>query len=407
MKNERFAEYNKYPYDYIIKKALYKEMITVEDHDIIIAYIQDKISKGEIEEARAQRISTSLTQWRRFVSVPYEQMTNKELLKAVSKMRIGKTANGKPYEPGTIRQQIKILKTFTKYLIKNKIVDITRDDLDEIKYPREVFDSVKPKDIPTVDQIEALIGAAVSIRDKAIIGIMVDTGLRPSDVARLTWRDLDFNQQRVKINITTEKTTTPVSCYVILHKSWLEEYRKQRNAENDNEFVFKDSNTGEPITYKAICHMLDRASSRSGFKFPKRARAKLFRATSITMKQRAGFSAAAISKMHFGTPDSKMMRHYSKLDDRDTEREALEKSGAVIVEHVEMVRPETCPNCRWPCSPGIKFCPECGSPVTAQAKAEVVETDDWIKLLPEYKTLKDSQDALKAKIAEKASKIKK
>jgi integrase len=381
MKNRRFTEYNNYPYDHIVARALEKEMITQSDHDLIIAYIEDKLSKGIIEDARAQRIATSLTQWRRFVPMPFDRMTGKELLKAVAGMRKGTTRYGKPYEPGTIRQQIKILKTFTKYLIKNGTVKIGRDDLDEIKYPKEVFDSVKSKDLLSMDHIEQLIGAAVSIRDKAIIGLLADTGLRPSDVANLCWRDLDFNQQRVKVTVTTEKTTTPVTCYVILHKSWLEEYRKQRNAAKDDDFVFVDSNNGLPLSYMGVCHMLDRAAEKCGIKFPKRARAKLFRAISITSKQRAGYSSANISRMHFGTPDSKMMRHYSKLVDEDAERESLEKSGAVVVPKEDRIRPETCPKCNWPISPGVKFCPECGEALT---EAAMNEKDKWERTGKDY-----------------------
>lgn len=385
MKNPRFTVYNDYPYDFIAGRALEKGIITKSDHDLIIDYIVSKKSKGEIEDARAQRISTGLTQWRRFIESPYNEMTYKTLLNGVAKIRTGKTANGKPYEPGTIRQQIKIIKTFTKYLMKNKIVNITRDELDEIKYPKEVFDSVKSKDILTPEQIEMLIGAAGSIRDKAIIGLLTDTGLRPSDVAGLTWHDLEFNQQRVKVSVTTEKTNTTVSAYVILHKSWLVELRKHCNAATDDDFVFVDAFTSEPITYNAINHLLDRASEKSGVKFPKRARAKLFRATSITNQQKAGFSSAAISKMHFGVPDSKMMRHYSKLCDEDTERESLERSGAVMSEKPQTLRPMACPECGEPCAPGVKFCPECGKPLTEEAALNRHNAESDIDNDPRFK----------------------
>ena len=446
MKNRRFTEYNDSPYDHIVGRALEKKTITQSDHDLIIAYIEVKLQKGLIEDARAQRIATSLTQWRRFVIVPFDRMTGKDLLKAVASMRkgttieriskTGKKVGGRPYEPGTIRQQIKILKTFTKYLIKNKTVKISRDDLDEIKYPKETFDSVKSKDLLTMDQIEQLIGSAVSIRDKAIIGLLADTGLRPSDVAGLTWRDLDFNQQRVKITVTTEKTNTTVTAYVILHKSWLEEYRNIKNTAKDNDFVFVDSNNGQPLSYMGVCHMLDRAAEKtkeissicpkcgstmidthsgedvtftcpngncdykiSNVKFPKHARAKLFRAISITSKQRAGYSSATISKLHFGTSDSKMMRHYSKLVDEDAERESLEKSGAVVGDKKETIRPEVCPKCNWPISPGVKFCPECGEALTAEAinikksdedkAAELLQNPLYLqKKLEELETLK-------------------
>jgi hypothetical protein len=103
--------------------------------------------------------------------------------------------------------------------------------------------------------------------------------------------------------------------------------------------------------------------------------------------QKAGYTAAAISKMHFGVPDSKMMRHYSKLCDEDTEREALEKAGAIPSEKKELARPDVCPECGEPCSPGVKFCPECGHAVTKAAINDLKVAREQIKLQPEYEEL--------------------
>lgn len=370
MKNPNFTKYNDVPYQDIIKKALKNKIITPRDGELIKTYIEDKISKGDIEEARAQRLATYLSQWRRFIKVPYEKMTYKDLLAGIASIRKGSSMHGRPYSPDTIRGLIKTIKTFTRWLARQDIVKITRDDLDEIKYPREITDSIKSNDLLKPEQIEAMIGMASSMRDKAIIAILADTGLRPVDVAGLKWRDLDFNQQRVKIQVIAEKTNLKVTCYVILHKSWLVELRKIKNNGRADDYIFLDDD-GEPISYIAIDRMLKRAANKAGVKFPRGAVAKLFRAMSITEKELMGYSPAAISRLHWGTDSSKMLSHYSKLNDQDTEREALERSGAEKIEKPEPIRPDLCPNpnCRELISPGVKFCPECGEPITPEAKA--------------------------------------
>lgn len=416
MRNPRFTVYNDYPYDHIVQRAVDKGTITDSDKTLIIAYIKNKLRKGEIEDVRAQRISTYLTQWRRYIKVPYEEMTYTDLLDGIEAIRKGITQHGKPYSQDTIRGLIKTIKTFTKYLSKpdpvsrnekhklQGIVNISRDQLDEIKYPKVNFDSVKSSDVLTPEQIELLIGGARTIRDKAIISIMADTGLRPVDVAGLKWRDLEYNQQRVKINVTAQKTNTPITCYVILHKSWLVELRKQQNNATDDDYIFLDEkghDKGEPMTYIALDRALTRASRKSGVKFPRGARSKLFRITSITQKQRDGYSSAAISKLHFGIPDSKMIRHYSKLCDEDTEREALEKSGAITttMKH-EAARPGLCPICNEPISPGVKFCPECGTPLTRKAADKVKDAMEQVELQPEFKETQEQIKRQDAKIKE-------
>ncbi len=142
MKNPNFTKYNDVPYQDIIKKALKNKIITPRDGELIKTYIEDKISKGDIEEARAQRLATYLSQWRRFIKVPYEKMTYKDLLAGIASIRKGSSMHGRPYSPDTIRGLIKTIKTFTRWLARQDIVKITRDDLDEIKYPREITDSM-------------------------------------------------------------------------------------------------------------------------------------------------------------------------------------------------------------------------------------------------------------------------
>lgn len=386
MKNPRFTDYNTYPYDHIVRRAMEKELITRKDGLLIVNYIEDKLSKGNIEEARAQRLATILTQWRKYIPVPYNEMTYQDLLKGVAAIRKGKSMYDRPYSPDTVRQHIKAIKTFTKYLARHEIVKITRDDLDEIKYPKEITESIKSKDILTDDQVELLIGAVKKIRNKAIIGTLKDTGLRPVDLAGLKWKDLEFNQRRVKISVVADKTNVHIDCFVILHKSWLVELRKQHNNASDDDYVFVDDQ-GEPLQYVAIDRMLKRAGERCGVKFPRGATAKLFRATSITEKQRAHYSPAAVSMLHFGTRDSKMMRHYSKFSRDDVEREALEIQGAQPPEPVEITRPDLCPVCNEPISPGVKFCPECGKPLTKAAAEGQKDLIAIIQNTPEYKEI--------------------
>jgi integrase len=391
MKNPRFTDYHNYPYDYILERNHAKGLITNDDKEIITTYIIEKLSKGLIEDLRAQRVATSLCQWRRFIKVPYNELTYNELLKGIAASRKGNTVYGKPYAPNSIRQNIKVIKTFVRYLIKNKIVNINYVDLDEIKYPHEVLDSVKSSDLLSQEDVEKLIGSAMSIRDKAIIGIAADTGLRPVDIAGLKWRDLDYNQRRVKITVTTEKTNIVVNCYVILHKSWLVELRKQYNIAGADDYIFLDDR-GLPLSYIAVDRMIKRASKKSGVKFPKGAWMKLFRATSITEKQRAGYSPSAISKTHFGVSDSKMMRHYSKYCDADTEREALEKSGVEPMPEHEILKPTMCTVCTEPLSPGVKFCPECGTPQTPEAKNKLQIQIEQAHLLPSYEKYEKLND---------------
>jgi len=60
----------------------------------------------------------------------------------------------------------------------------------------------KPKRLPVVlsqQEVQRLISSASSFRDKLLISVLYATGLRVSEVARLSWTDLDFDRRQVRV----------------------------------------------------------------------------------------------------------------------------------------------------------------------------------------------------------------
>lgn len=60
----------------------------------------------------------------------------------------------------------------------------------------------KPKRLPVVlskSEVQQLISAGTSFRDKLLMSILYATGLRVSEVARLKWRDLDFDRNQIRV----------------------------------------------------------------------------------------------------------------------------------------------------------------------------------------------------------------
>ena len=56
----------------------------------------------------------------------------------------------------------------------------------------------RPKRLPVVlspQEIQRLLQAAPSLRDKLLLGLMYATGVRVSEVCRLRWRDFDFDRR--------------------------------------------------------------------------------------------------------------------------------------------------------------------------------------------------------------------
>ena len=60
----------------------------------------------------------------------------------------------------------------------------------------------RPKKLPVVlskNEIVELLEAAISLRDKLLLGLMYATGMRVSEVARVKFKDIDFDRNLINI----------------------------------------------------------------------------------------------------------------------------------------------------------------------------------------------------------------
>lgn len=395
MHNEDFHR-SRYTYEHIIDYHEQRDTITRRDAELIKEYVEEMKAKGKMKESRASRVTSALVQWRRFIATPYDEMSLQVLLKGITAMKMGRSHTGLPYKQSTQRQIIKIIKTFCVYLRKKNMIDIGRDDLDEITPPPEDFASIRPENILTDGQIDKLIGVCISMRDKCFMAVMYETAARVSEVASLTWNDLIFEPKKVKVIIRDSKHPEITRmAYVAVRMSYVKEHRKLCDGAAGGDFVFKQNNN-EPISYHAVRQFIKRASLRSGVAFPRLAGAKLFRTSRVTNWLKEGKNEIAVKKVAWGSTTSTMLRHYEKLADRDVERLMLYSDGEEEPQTPvsEGARSVKC-ICGEPCAPGARFCPECGYPLTQEAVDRQELHISQAQKLPGYMEFEE----LKARIA--------
>jgi integrase len=417
MYNTNFHAYNeKYTYEKVIERQRKAKVITSDDAKLILQYLKEKMAKGQIQDRRAQRVATLLTQWRRFIKTPYNELTIDAILSGIMDMKKGKNAYGKPYKVNTQSSMIKAIKTFSVWLARKKIIIIDLMELDDIKPPSETTDSILPKDVLSDAQINAIIDACIYLRDKALISIIAETGARIGEAASLTWADMEFEDDVVNIRIIDGKDKSKWRMgYVALRKSYLVELRKMQSGDKETDFIFRTIDKGhhrpsdEPITYKAVCHMVERAAEKAKVPLPKGGITKIYRVSSVTNKLKTGINTAAIMKSTWGSGlNSKMFKHYEKLADVDTKRMIMQSVGIE-----EMPRPKLTDDntiikciCGERCAPRAKFCPNCGIAIDKKSARELKDAKNDIHNDPRYKEFEDKikhmdelQTELEAKIA--------
>lgn len=114
-------------------------------------------------------------------------------------MRRYLTLEGKDLEPASLARKISALRTFYKYLLREKIADINpAESVPTPKLPKHLPEHLSP------DEAIALIetpdpGSAMGARDRAWLELLYDTGIRVAELVGLNIEDLDLDQGIVRI----------------------------------------------------------------------------------------------------------------------------------------------------------------------------------------------------------------
>ena len=94
----------------------------------------------------------------------------------------------------TRRHYLSTARNFTRWLIKEGLVETNPfDDLPPVKEPRRPPRALSP------DQVGRVLSACRTSRDRAMVSLMVQTGVRAVEVARLEMAEVDFEAGRIRV----------------------------------------------------------------------------------------------------------------------------------------------------------------------------------------------------------------
>ncbi len=273
----------------------------------------------------------------------------------------------------------------TKHVMKVVVKAFFKHYLGEdMYYPRQVawikttFSKGKrllPEDILSEAEVLRMLKAATSPRDKAIIALLYDSGIRVGELLSLKIKNVDLSGDpgHVLVNGKTGMRKIPVyfsAPYLAAYLSTQEDKKK------DNPLwtaMGSWSNMNRPIDEGGVRKVLRTVAEKA--KIDKRIYPHLFR------HSRATYYANRLTeqqlKAFFGwTGGSNMAANYVHLSGRDIDDAVMQVYGKKTKEEVApQLTVKICPRCRY--ENGIDFlhCKRCGAPLdatTAQKGQEVV-----------------------------------
>lgn len=387
-KNTRFhktgAEYLKSAQN-CLEYSLAEGRITKEDRSLIREFISEISATNGIVPQRQYKLTFLLVRWRDYIG-PFTDLTAADMYEGLGNLAEATKEDGsKRYTKNTQTDFTLILKRFALWLNENGHAKIPEKKIRAIKTPTYTT-SITVGDLVSEEEVLAMIKAAKTSRDKAMIGILYEGALRIGEIGNLTWSQVKFTSWNCQIN-TSEKTGKDRYIPIVLARaymaSWMDAYPKEITPDS---FVFLTSIGHRPLQYAGVLKQLRIIAKAAGVE--KHITPHIFRHSRITHLIQKGVSESAIKLMCWGNLTTDQFRTYAHLCNHDIDRSIAEMNGITPPEQAatsHALDPKQCPRCWHVNPPTQRSCGFCGLELTAEAVEERKSAEEQIWSDPEFR----------------------
>ena len=331
-------------------EKLESENINEENKKLIKAFVHQLIARG-VSKFRVLRYIQTLRVIHRWKNKPFKEWTEQDLEDILFEIE------KEGYKPHTINEFKKGLRMFFRWL--------HGENWPGLKVLRgEKKDKRKP-DVLTEEEVSRMIEAAVNERDRAIIAVGYEAGLRIGELASLTWGNVIWTEwgAKIKVHGKTGERVIPIVMAASYLKEWMivhPAYDVKSGEIDPNALVFvrtSGKDAGKPMSYQMFAKVIKKAAAKEGIK--KRVYPHILRHTRATVL--ANHLTEQQMNVFFGwVQGSDMPAVYVHLSGRDIERAVKSIYGLEDEEEDKTLKPIKCPRCGEMNVPHAKFCHKCG-----------------------------------------------
>ena len=254
-----------------------------------------------------------------------------------------------------------IFKTFLKWLGKEEVVSWIR-----LNKPRGL-----PEDLINEVEIQRLIDAAYTLRDKAMIAVLYEGGLRIGELCGLHVKDISFDRYGAiaMVNGKTGMRRVRLIWSMPYLAQWLEIHPKGEERESP---MWLTRGSSESLKYPAVRLQLKKIAKRA--KIEKRVNPHNFR------HSRATHLAMQLTESQMETylgwvQGSRAPAVYVHMSGRDLDADLLKMYGIEPEkgERDEELQTLQCPHCKTLNTAGARICVNCRKPLAVE---EVLEREE-------------------------------
>lgn len=232
----------------------------------------------------------------------------------VRKYLADKTEHG--YADSTIHGYARTIKTFLRFLYRDRIIQ------HEVSFE---MPKLSKKRLPVLngDQLRQIV-AACDVRDRAIVLLMADTGLRNTEVCSLNWGDINMDNGLIRIKQGKGQKDRSVVCGATTRRALLAYRRTVKNWSDEAPMFQANYNyRNQRLGRTGLLLIYRRLSKQTNIHVTPHAMRRTFVLLSLRRHMDVGHIQAML-----GHTSLDMVYHYAQLEDEDLIR-AHQRSGPV------------------------------------------------------------------------------
>lgn len=219
---------------------------------------------------------------------------------------------GRDLTTQTIVNYLRVVYAFIVFLVDQKVLPhVLLERKIRIKLP-----DVLPRAIPG-DDIELLLGAISTVRDKTMILLLLRTGMRIGELLDVKLTDISPNERKILIYLGEKNLQGRAVYYSEDAAQALHQWLKERNS--DSKHLFPGYMGRPSISYVAAWSVMRKALERAGLE-DKGYSLHSLRHTFATDMLNAGMRLEVLQQL-LGHEDIQMTMRYARITDRTREHE--------------------------------------------------------------------------------------
>lgn len=227
-----------------------------------------------------------------------------------------------------------------------------------------------PREILTWDEdVKPMLQVCENARDRAMIALAFDAGLRGGEFKDLERRDLQDHDHGMKVTVEGKRGRRSV--LLVPSVEYVTEWLGEHPGSDPGDALWSKLGTPERVSDRLIYKQFKAVAGRAGVEKP--VTLTNFRKSSAAYLARRNVNQAHIEDHHGWVRGSDAAARYIQVFGEDTDREVARAHGVEVAdeEELETVQSRPCPRCNATVEPHRDFCGECSQALDREAHSIV------------------------------------